>query len=466
MELTIYDVFISYSRKDYVDEHNNVIPGNEVSKIKDALTKAGISYWFDEEGIYSGDDFASEITNAIRNSQIFLFISSVNSNQSKWTSNEISTALEFNKKIIPLRLDKSPYNDSVMMKIISFDYIECKDEKKAISKLLRAIRHHIPEKEQIDSRLVEIPQSAHGATVILEAGGKKNEHIMSFDNSSKQPNDSDISLNHTLLERIDDRCDSFGPNDISICVADRKTPTVILIGPACVGKTMTLVRLARYLSEIGYSVCPERTFRPVSDLGYNRLCDSFQDLINGAYAAPGNSLLDCLLVKIFKDGRSILQIVDLAGEAIMDFESSSAPSYLYQLLNIDNPIIWVIMIEPYWKEMISRREYIEKIRELKRQYISSKDRTIIIANKVDKTPFLEGKSRVDRKGVFNHVRMEYPGLIETFLNVSPLVKLFKPYDCTLVPFMSGRYTLRYDGNLLYVPSAKEFPQILWKELIK
>lgn len=43
------DVFISYSRKDYVDEHNNVIPGNEVMKIKDALTQAGITFWFDEE---------------------------------------------------------------------------------------------------------------------------------------------------------------------------------------------------------------------------------------------------------------------------------------------------------------------------------------------------------------------------------------------------------------------------------
>ena len=53
MEQTKYDVFISYSRRDYVDERNNVIPGNVVSKIKEALTNAGISYWFDEEGIYS-----------------------------------------------------------------------------------------------------------------------------------------------------------------------------------------------------------------------------------------------------------------------------------------------------------------------------------------------------------------------------------------------------------------------------
>ena len=140
----MFDVFISYSRKDYVDDAGNVIPNNMLLKIIDNLKANGISYWFDKEGIYSGDEFASILTQAIRNSSVFLFVSSINSNSSKWTSNEISTALEFKKPVIPFRIDDSPYNDSVMMKIISFDYIECKDEEKAISKLLRAIKHHLP----------------------------------------------------------------------------------------------------------------------------------------------------------------------------------------------------------------------------------------------------------------------------------------------------------------------------------
>lgn len=138
-----FDVFISYSRKDYVDDVGNIIPNNMLSRIKHTLKANGISYWFDEEGIYSGDEFASVLTKAIRNARIFLFISSVNSNQSKWTSNEISTALEFKKTIIPFRLDKSPYNDSVMMKIVSIHYIECNDEEKALSNLLRDIKCHL-----------------------------------------------------------------------------------------------------------------------------------------------------------------------------------------------------------------------------------------------------------------------------------------------------------------------------------
>lgn len=138
------DVFISYSRKDYVDANGKLIKNNIISKIKSSLSASGISYWFDEDGIYSGDEFASVITKAIRNSTVFLFISSANSNASRWTSNEISAAMAFKKPIIPFRIDDSPYNDSVMMKIISLDYIECKDKERAVEQLIRGVRHWVP----------------------------------------------------------------------------------------------------------------------------------------------------------------------------------------------------------------------------------------------------------------------------------------------------------------------------------
>lgn len=53
MEQTKYDVFISYSSNDYFDREKNVIPDNVISQIKSYLQNAGISYWFDEEGIHT-----------------------------------------------------------------------------------------------------------------------------------------------------------------------------------------------------------------------------------------------------------------------------------------------------------------------------------------------------------------------------------------------------------------------------
>ena len=119
-----YDVFISYSRKDYVDENKKVIPENVVSKVKDALTRAGITYWFDEEGIYSGDNFVEKIINNIEASRIFVYLSTANANDSKWTCKEISSADEMGKHIIPVRIDRTPYNKKVLFRICDLDYIE------------------------------------------------------------------------------------------------------------------------------------------------------------------------------------------------------------------------------------------------------------------------------------------------------------------------------------------------------
>ena len=160
-----YDVFISYSRKDYVDEATKqVIPGNVVSQIKEMFDANGISYWFDEDGIYSGDAFAPLIAKNIKSAKIFLFISSKNSNASEWTSNEIATAHAYKKKIIPFRYDDSVYNDSVIIYIARLDYIEYQSNpSKALSRLLSSIQTYLKsekdreekEKEAEERRLNE-----------------------------------------------------------------------------------------------------------------------------------------------------------------------------------------------------------------------------------------------------------------------------------------------------------------------
>lgn len=433
-----YDVFISYSRKDYTNNNGHVIEGNIISKIKDSLSKQNLSYWFDEEGIFSGEEFASIITQAIRNSKIFLFISSINSNKSKWTSNEIAVAVELRKIIIPFRLDNSPFNDSVMMRIASLDRIDCNDEQIAIKKLLRTIHHHLPNSS------VE---------------KKKNIFEITETSLDEEIKTSDCEL--VPLDKVDYR-------KLSICLMDKTTPIVVQIGPPCVGKTMTLVRLARYLSEHGYKVTPDRSFRSFDDDQYARLCYNFQELINGAQAASGTSCLDCLLVKIQNsNGESLVQFVDMAGELFSGFHLENVPLYMSQILNSSNPFIWIIMVEPYWMDMDYRMQYVDKIRKIKKRYFSQNDNVIIVVNKIDKTPFYDKKGQISMNGLYRHIQMEYPGLLDIFINNNPLTKIFHPYKCPIIPFMTGFYTNTNDGNdLLYTPSDREFPDKLWKELKK
>lgn len=153
MEQTKYDVFISYSRKDYVDEHKNVIPGNEVSKIKEALTEAGITYWFDEEGVYSGDAFAKIIVRSIKASTIFIFLSTENSNKSEWTANEISTAHMYKKTIIPVRIDDSVYHDDVILYISRLSHIDYKDNPaKGRQELIRSINSYLEQEKLVEAQ--------------------------------------------------------------------------------------------------------------------------------------------------------------------------------------------------------------------------------------------------------------------------------------------------------------------------
>lgn len=144
-----YDVFISYSRKDYVDENKKVIPGNIVSQIKEAFDANKITYWMDEDGIYSGDEFAKIIAKIIRQSKILLFISTQNSNASEWTSDEIATARMYKKKIIPFKYDDSFYNEEIIIFIAKLDFVDYQaNPEQAINKLVSSIKKYLADLEE------------------------------------------------------------------------------------------------------------------------------------------------------------------------------------------------------------------------------------------------------------------------------------------------------------------------------
>lgn len=107
------DIFISYSRKD-----------TEIVKaIYVWLENAGYRCWLDVDGMFSGVSFKKVIVNAIKRSKVLLFMSSENSNKSRNVVSEVSLAVEYGKKIIPIRLDMSPYSASIEYDIINHDFL-------------------------------------------------------------------------------------------------------------------------------------------------------------------------------------------------------------------------------------------------------------------------------------------------------------------------------------------------------
>ena len=135
-----YDVFVSYSRKDYVDEQGRPIEGSAVSELLDFLDRNKIKYWFDKDGIYSGSEFVEVITNAITESKMLIFVSSIHSNASKWTTGEIFEALDQDKLIVPFKIDDSQYNMKFRMMVRPLDFIEYySNPQLAFTSLLKAI---------------------------------------------------------------------------------------------------------------------------------------------------------------------------------------------------------------------------------------------------------------------------------------------------------------------------------------
>ena len=123
-----YDLFISYSRKDF----------DEVSSILETIKTAipNLSYWFDIDGIESGDEFEDKIISAIDNSSYVLFALSENSIQSQWTKDEVMYAKNTDKKVIPILLKGAQMKGWFLFK---FGRIDCIDSTNTlqIEKLLQ-----------------------------------------------------------------------------------------------------------------------------------------------------------------------------------------------------------------------------------------------------------------------------------------------------------------------------------------
>ena len=110
-------IFISYSRK------NKRIVNKVVSQIKET----GFSVWIDTSGIESGEQFKQKIVDAIEGCEVFLYFASKESNCSPWTAKEIGIASSLKKRIIPIRLDNSPFNKEVLFDIVNINYIDLSD---------------------------------------------------------------------------------------------------------------------------------------------------------------------------------------------------------------------------------------------------------------------------------------------------------------------------------------------------
>lgn len=255
-------------------------------------------------------------------------------------------------------------------------------------------------------------------------------------------------------------------NDITI--KDKQAPIVMLFGPRSSGKSMTLVRLSRYLRDTGYTIIVDKNFK--SDSKYKEKSEKFLKDLDTREALSGNAYTDFLLVKVIKQGKTVCQFLEAPGEHYFDPNNVSKENFPKYMLEIIRPLknrkIWAFITEADWDVNNSiKKAYVRRIQNCKKHFIKQQDRVVILYNKIDQKDELFDDSIIHIDSANKAMREEYEGIEKNFPNPNPITRLWRKYNYKFVPFCTGYYTLS-NNKLEYTESENLYPKLLWDALIK
>lgn len=278
----------------------------------------------------------------------------------------------------------------------------------------------------------------------------------------QQPIDNSIHQQGSVVKEYTD------VNDTVVTVTD-PSPVIILFGAKTSGKTMTLVRLTRYLETHGYQIKPDPLFRPSEDDKFKEMCHNYLKNCHSKYAADSTADMRFMLVKVLdKIGRPVCQLLEAPGEHYFDPDDPQKDfnTYIHDILNIPNRRTWMFIVELDWKKDQEIRDaYVTRIQHMPAQV--KRDKIIFTCHKVDKHSELtltNGKPNTPQ--IFQNLKGQYPGLFETFRNTKPIIRLFKKYNFAFVPFSAGSFTTNEQGQQVYTMGSDVYPSMLWRTILK
>ena len=171
-------------------------------------------------------------------------------------------------------------------------------------------------------------------------------------------------------------------------------------------------------------------------------------------------------------GNPVIQILDMMGAFLFEPNNNENdypfPPLINKTINCPNRKIWLQVIEPAYMDSATRERYVLRV-ECLHDIISTKDKHIILLNKIDKYHASHTSSK-NSPDVIKLVDSNYPRLLSIYKNTHPISLWFHKYNCAVVPFCTGYYYEVFDKEwnpqVNGTPSNDIFPAMLWKVIKK
>lgn len=193
-------VFISYSRKDK----------DFVRKLHEALVADGFETWVDWEGIPLGTDWWKEIVEGIQKSDNFLFVISPDSVASKVCADELQTAIDNNKRLVPVlfREEKGMVAQiRAELQAINFTFMRTDDEfRNLLPQLVATLKtdvSHLKTHTRLQNLALEWNQKNRSSNLTLRGEELENAEGWLAHAAGKQPSPSELQGEFIQASRKD-----------------------------------------------------------------------------------------------------------------------------------------------------------------------------------------------------------------------------------------------------------------------
>ena len=259
---------------------------------------------------------------------------------------------------------------------------------------------------------------------------------------------------------------------VNVNVKDTTSPIIFLFGPPAAGKTMTLVRLYRYLDDININIKPNEDFVSNDGGEYVRRCRRFHYDAMSNLAAEATKGVNFMLLDIWDNAVKKCQILESPGEGLFEPDPNKNKPFPNQfvssIMSSKNRKVYIFILEPNYKDAATKVRYKNRIAQVRKK-MKKKDKAIFLYNKIDCSPALDDKGNVNIKTLRKEINEDYPGLLDLFKVHGPKA-IIKEYDCYLIPFQTGDYSEGFDSNnskvKIFTAGDDEYPQELWNTIKK